>query len=97
MKLSKTQFFKIVQSRGSRLLKSFLKTELSLMKNLLKLLAKSILITLGLTPTASAADAAFQKKIRDSETTSKILNKGMEVIMKIVKYLEEYGLLLVYC
>ena len=45
IKLSKTQFFKIVQSGGflGSLLSPFLKTGRSLMKNVLKLLAKSVL------------------------------------------------------
>ena len=45
IKLSKTQFFKIVQSGGflGRLLGPFLKTRLPLMKNVVKLLAKNIL------------------------------------------------------
>ena len=45
-----------------RLLGPLLKTCLSLMKNVLKLLAKSDFILLGLTPAASATDAAIQKK-----------------------------------
>ena len=40
-----------------------LKTLLSLMRNVLKLSVKSGLITLGLKPAASAANAAIQKKI----------------------------------
>ena len=36
------------------------------MKNVLKLLAKSILIPLGLTAAVAAIDAAIQKKIFDS-------------------------------
>ena len=45
VKLSKTQFFKIVQSGGflGSLLSPFLKIRRSLMKNVLKLLAKSVL------------------------------------------------------
>ena len=45
IKLSKTQFFKIVQSGGflGSLLGPFLKTGLPLMKNVLKLLAKNVL------------------------------------------------------
>ena len=40
-----------------------LKTGLPLMKNVLKLLAKSVLIPLGLTATVSATDKVIQKKI----------------------------------
>ena len=55
---------KIGQSGGllGRLLGPLLKTGLSLMKNVLKLVAKSVLIPLGLTA-ASATDAAIHKKM----------------------------------
>ena len=44
----------------------------------------------------SAADAAIQKKIYDSETAALIIsNEEMEDTMKIVKLLEESGLLVV--
>ena len=42
-----------------------LKTDLPLMKNILKLLAKSVLIPSVLEAAASAADAAIQRKILD--------------------------------
>ena len=45
-----------------RLLRPLLKTGLLLMKSVLKLLAKSNLILLGLTAAASATDAATEKK-----------------------------------
>ena len=44
------------------LLGPLLKTGLSLIKNVIKLLAKSILILPGLTAAASAADAGIHKK-----------------------------------
>ena len=68
IKLSKTQLHKIEQSRGflRRLLGQLLKTGLPLIKNVLKPLAKSILIPLGLTAVASATDAAAQKKMLGS-------------------------------
>ena len=44
-----------------RLLGSLLKTGLPLMKNVIKPLAKSVLIPLGLTAAASAADAGIHK------------------------------------
>ena len=64
IKLSKSQLSKKIQSGGflGRLLGPFLKTGLSLMKNVIKLLAKSVLIPLVLTPAASAADTAIHKK-----------------------------------
>ena len=45
-----------------RLLGPLLKTGLPLIKNVIKLLAKSVLIPLGLTAAASAADAGTHKK-----------------------------------
>ena len=53
------------QSEGllGRSLGPLLKTGLPLMKNVLKPLAKSVLIPLGLTATASATDEVIQKKI----------------------------------
>ena len=45
-----------------RLLGPLLKTGLPLMKNVIKPLAKRILIPLGLTATASAADAEIHEK-----------------------------------
>ena len=64
IKLSKTQLSKRIQSGGflGRLLGPLLKTELRLIKNVIKPLAKSVLIPLGLTAAASAADAGIHKK-----------------------------------
>ena len=61
VKLSKTQLSKMIQSGGllGRLLDPLLKTRLPLIKNVIKPLAKSVLILLGLTPAASAADAGI--------------------------------------
>ena len=69
IKLSKTQFFKIIQSGWllGRLLDPLLKTGLPLIKDLIKTLAKSILISLGLT---AIADAGIHKKILGSGTTT---------------------------
>ena len=96
---------KIGQSGGflGRLLGPLLKTELPLMKNALKPLAKSVLIPLGLTPAASAADAAIQKTMFGSGhpsglasfmTTLIISNQEINDIVKIFKLLEESGLLI---
>ena len=59
----------MIQSGGflGRLLGPLLKTGLPLMKNVIKLLAKSVLITLGLTVAASVADAGIHKKILGSD------------------------------
>ena len=71
------------------------KTALPLRENVLKPSAKSVLIPLGLTGVASAADAAIQKKIFGSGmTTLIILNEEIDNIMKRVKFLEESGLLI---
>ena len=73
-----------------------LKTGLPLIKNVIKPLAKSVLIPLGLTAAASAADAGIHKKILGSGnmTTLIISNDEIEDIIKIVKSLEDFGLLL---
>ena len=65
IKLSKNQLSKMIQSGGflGRLLGPLLKTGLPLMKSVIKPLAKNLLIPLGLTATASAADAGIHKKI----------------------------------
>ena len=64
IKLSKTWLSKRIQSGRflGRLLGPLLKTGLPLIKNVIKPLAKSILIPLGLTAAASAADAGIHKK-----------------------------------
>ena len=58
-------------------------------------LAKSVLILLGLTAAASAADAGIYKQILGSGTTTLIIsNNEIEDIIKIVRSLEDCGLLL---
>ena len=61
LKLSKAQINKIIQSGGflNKLLGPLLKTGLPLIKNIIKTLDKSVLIPLGLTAAASAADAGI--------------------------------------
>ena len=62
------------------------------MKNVIKPLAKSVLLALGLT---AAADTRIHKKILGSRTTTLIIwNDEMEDIMKIVKSFNDSGLLL---
>ena len=97
IKLSKTQLSKMIQSRGflSRLLGPLLKTGLPLIKNIIKALAESVLIPLGLTAAASAADAGIHKKLLGSRNTTLIVSSDeIEGIIKIVKSLENSGLLL---
>ena len=64
IKLSKTQLCMMIQSRGflGILLGPLLKSGLPSIKNVIKPLAKSILIPLELTAAASAADARIHKK-----------------------------------
>ena len=66
------------------------------MKSVIQPLAKRFLIPLGLTAAASAADAGIHKKILGSghNTTLIISNDEMKDILKIVKSLEDSGLLL---
>ena len=81
-----------------------LKTGLPLIKNVIKPLAKSVLIPLRLTAAASAADAGIHKKILGSGnrpsssashmTTLIISNDEIGDVIKIVKYLEDSGILL---
>ena len=104
IKLSKTQLFKMIQSGGflGSPLGPLLKKGLPLIKNVIKPLAKSILIPLGLTAAASAADAGIHKNILGSgkhkqnsnTTTLMISNDEMKDIIEIVKSLEDSGLLL---
>ena len=100
IKLSKTQLSKMIQSGGflGRLLGPLLKTGLPLMKSVIKPLAKSVLIPLGLTAAASAADAGIHKKIlgsgHNNNTRLIISNDEMDDILKIIKSLEDSGVLL---
>ena len=65
------------------------------MKNIIKPLAKSVLIPLELTAAASAADVGIHKKILGSGNTTLIIsNDEIHDIIKIVKSLEDSGLLL---
>ena len=66
------------------------------MKSVIQPLAKSVLIPLRLTGAASPADAGINKKILGPghNTTLIISNYDMEDILKLVKPLEDSGLLL---
>ena len=62
---------------------------------MLQPLAKSVLIPLGLTASQSVRDATIQNKIYGSGTTTLIIsNEEMKDIMKIIKSLEDSGLLI---
>ena len=89
----------MIQSGGflGKLLGPLLKTGLALIKNVITLLAKSVLIPLGPTAAAAAAaaDVGIHKKILGSGNTTLIIsNKDMDDLIKIVKSLEDSGLLL---
>ena len=69
--------------------------------NVLKPLAKSVLVPLGLTATTSATDVAIQKKFGSAMHPSNlakpitiISNKEMDDIMKLVKSLKYASLLI---
>ena len=101
IKFSKAQLSKMIQSGGflGKLLGPLLKTGLPLIKSVIMPLAKSVLIPLGLTTAASAADAGIHKKIlgsgSDNNNTILIIsNDEMDDILKIVKSLEDSGILL---
>ena len=65
IKISKTQLYKIKQSGAflGKIHGSLLKTSFSLMKNVLKLLAKCLLIPLALTATESVTGSELHNKI----------------------------------
>ena len=78
-----------------RRLGPLLKSGLTLIENMFKHLAKSVLVSLGLIPAASATEAAIWK--RNLEWSATILvfsNWHFNDIMNIVKSLEKSGLLI---
>ena len=90
----------MIQSGGflCKLLGPLLKTGLPLITSVIKPLAKSVLVSLGLTAAASAADVGIDKKIlgsgNNNNTVLIISNDEMGDILKIVKSLEDSGVLL---
>ena len=93
IKLSKTQLSKMIQSRGSlgnllgKLAGPLMKVAMSL--------AKNVLAPLGISAAMSAIDGSIKKKMLASGTTILIIsNDEMDDILKIVKSLEDSGLLL---
>ena len=96
-KLSKAQLSKMIQQGGflGRLLGLLLKTGVLLMKNLIKPLAKSLLIPLGLNASAGKHKKILGSTKRPSHNRTLIVsNDEMKNIIKIVKSLEDSGLLL---
>ena len=97
VRLSKTQLQRIEQSGWflGRSLGPLLTTRLPLIKNVLKPLAKTVLIPLVLIAAASATDAAINKKLFGSGMTALIIShEEINNIMKIVKFLDKFGLLI---
>ena len=105
VKFSKTQLSKMVKLArfSGRFLGLLIKTGLPSIRNVLKPLAKSLLVPLGVTAVASATDAAIQKKSFGSShsldlaprtTTLTILNEELNNIIKVVIYLEDSSLLI---
>ena len=89
-KLSKAQLTKMQKGGFLRFLAPLLKSGLPLSKSVIKPLGM-----LGLTAAASATDAAMNKKILGSGTTTLIVSSDeMNDILKIVKSLEDSGILL---
>ena len=90
----------MIQSGGflRRFLGPLIKPGLPLIKSVIKPLAKSVLVPLGLTAAASAADAGIHEKIlrsgHNNNTTLIISNDEMGNILKIIKSLEDSGVLL---
>ena len=90
IKLSKAQLTKMQKGGFLRFLAPLLKSGLPLLKSVIKPLGM-----LGVTTAASAIDAAINKKILGSGTTTLIIsNEEMNEILKIVKSPEDSGVLL---
>ena len=93
IKLSKTQLSKMIQS-GGFLANLLGKLAGPLMKVAMPL-AKNVLVPLGLSAVMSTIDGSIKKKILGSRTTTLIIsNDEMDDILKIVKSIENSGLLL---
>ena len=92
IKLSKAQIKKLIQS-GGFLGKLLSKLAGPLMKVAMPL-AKNVLASLGLTAAMSAIDGSIQKKIHGSGIKLIIEQEDMNDIIKIIKALENSGILL---
>ena len=91
-KLSKAQIKKLIQS-GGFLGKLLSKLAGPLMKVAMPL-AKNVLAPLGLTAAMSASDGSIQKKIHGSGVKLIIEKEDMKYIVKIIKAIENSGILL---
>ena len=92
IKLSKAQIKKIIQSGG--FLGKLLSTLAGPLMKVALPLAKNVLAPLGLTAAMSAIDGSIQKKIHGSGVKLIIEQEDMNDIMKIIKALENSGILL---
>ena len=93
IKLSKVQIKRMIQS-GEFLGSLLSKLSGPLMKVAIPL-AKNVLAPLRITAAVSAIDGAIQKKIHGSGTKTLIIsNKYMDDVMKLIKTLENSGILL---
>ena len=93
IKLSKTQLSKMIQSGG--FLGNLLGKLAGPLMKVAMPLAKNVLAPLGLSAAMSAIDGSIKKKMLDSGTTILIIsNVEMDDILKIVKSIENSGVLL---
>ena len=93
IKLSKTQLSKMIQSRG--FLGNLLGKLAGPLMTVEMPLAKNVLAPLGLSASISAIDGGIKKKMLGSGATTLIVpNDEMDDILKIVKSLENSGVLL---
>ena len=93
IKLSKTQLSKMIQSGG--FLGNILGKLAGPLMKVAMPLAKNVLAPLGLSAAMSAIDGSIKKKMLGSGTTTLIIsNDEMDDILKIVKSLQNSGLLL---
>ena len=92
IKLSKAQIRKLIQSGG--FLGKFLSRLAGLLMKVAMPLAKNVLAPLGLTTAMSAIDGSIQEKIHGSGVKLIIEQEDMNDIIKIIKALENSGILL---
>ena len=92
IKLSKAQIKNIIQSGG--FLGKLLSKLAGPLKKVAMPLAKNVLAPLGLTTAMSAIDGSIQKKIHGSGVKLIIEQEDMKDITKIIKSLENSGILL---
>ena len=93
IKLSKTQLSKMIQSGG--FLGNLLGKLAGPLMKVAMPLAKHVLAPLGISTAMSAIDGSIKKKMLGSGTTTLIiLNDEMDDILKIVKSLENFNVLL---